>query len=747
MDFPLSAGGSYGSVPRFDARCLTPTDFEALDGSVPMILTHVVDAATSSAWIKRFLERCGGQEITYQTKCMHGRSETATKLSDFPAEMHRSSHNSACTLMSESLLQGEEALVDSVLHWLPEQMQENFFSLFPETLRPSQLCVIAAGRGARCDLHADHLSWTGWNLLLQGSKHWRLFPNNERTLRAFGGWREPHGIWDSGGTQMLLGYAASWNSLVDLYRVRCGVLPPGCASSVYSPGTVIDAPPEVLECELGPDLERFPKAADATGGIEVIQEAGELIVFPGFWWHQTYSYSETWAVCAQYLNRNCLESVLGHIADYCNLDGIAPHGDAPAASTRIDSVLAAALETQGDMVFTCTTGGEVLYRLRGLDCALSEIRGRFSRIPELRTEDLVSALWGSVALRCENRRFRELLVAEAQRRVSEFMPRDLAAACWALARLDRLELGASEIGAGLQLAVEAANRVQEFDAPALASVTWAVARLRLGPAAPLAAASALRASQFSLGHVGCVAWAIASSLGGADQQPALTAIAEASSLARGELSERSLLGVLWAFAELSSGWSPMMETALMRQPRRITECIPSTFARTVWAVATAAIRDVCDGDLVAAEHPLVMALASQSRQRASQLSTGNLACVAWAFALISSRRNGPLHQVLASEAGARVRQFDPGGLAGTTWAFATLRLRDQAFLDQVSKLALRTVCEWSLPHFSAMAWSVASLTGLDAPLLIAAEGWRCRGRRGPVEEPYGGLLLLEPEGC
>lgn len=58
--------------------------------------------------------------------------------------------------------------------------KEDFFKEhFPPDLAIPPLCLIVGGPGSRSTLHADHLSWTGWNLLLTGCKLWRFFRRPE----------------------------------------------------------------------------------------------------------------------------------------------------------------------------------------------------------------------------------------------------------------------------------------------------------------------------------------------------------------------------------------------------------------------------------------------------------------------------------------------------------------------------------------------------------------------------------------
>ncbi|CAE7384773.1 jmjd4 [Symbiodinium natans] len=153
---------------------------------------------------------------------------------------------------------------------------EDLFDRFPRYLRPSRLCLFGASKGAKCDTHADHFDWTGWNLLLAGRKRWRLLPNTPAAAEALCTWREPFGLHGPAGEE-LLSIAGSWNTQTDLFE--------------QSPWT----------------------------GYEVVQEAGELLLFPGGWFHQTKAEEASWAVCAQLLNGSNADAVLQHICDWCGI--------------------------------------------------------------------------------------------------------------------------------------------------------------------------------------------------------------------------------------------------------------------------------------------------------------------------------------------------------------------------------------------------------------------------------------------
>ena len=96
---------------------------------------------------------------------------------------------------------------------------------------------------------------------------------------------------------------------------------------------------------LGPDLKRFPHADGATAPIEYLQQPGEMLIFPGRWWHQTYHYGRTLGLAGEVLHDGNLRRVMEHIIRWCQLD--APEEDlwSSPASGVIAEVLAEAIDS------------------------------------------------------------------------------------------------------------------------------------------------------------------------------------------------------------------------------------------------------------------------------------------------------------------------------------------------------------------------------------------------------------------
>ncbi|CAE7739189.1 unnamed protein product, partial [Symbiodinium pilosum] len=161
------------------------------------------------------------------------------------------------------------------------------------------LCLIAGGAGARSDLHIDPLAWTGWNCLIHGRKLWHFYPDVPQNAEAFRPIKRPFGISRGGATATQhCTIGTGWHSDVDLFAHRT-------------------AGPKVI---LQADFERFPHAKGCTPPLEHVQEAGETLIFPGRWWHQTYHLEPTLGFAGQVLNEENLKQVLGHIITWCGLE-------------------------------------------------------------------------------------------------------------------------------------------------------------------------------------------------------------------------------------------------------------------------------------------------------------------------------------------------------------------------------------------------------------------------------------------
>jgi len=356
-----------------DARTLTEEQWAPLDGVQPVVLTHALETATDTlawdptAWFRRVLDRHSETPVKFGQRhpgLAPGRLQyVQSPLRSALAEMAANSHETHSTYMDENLL--EEDLRQEVLQRLPGPMRENYFEkYFPPDLAVAPLCFIAGGPGSRSTLHCDHLSWTGWNYLLTGVKLWRFYRRSAEHDAIFGARRKP--LW---GTEVHPeGLAGNWYSSCDLFHGIEGE-PGQFASSATSEKAgggslhpVLGRPHRFLPRPSSEGCGRIPEPT-----CELLQRSGEMIVFPGDWWHQTYHYTCTVAVSAQYCNHRNISHVLRHILHWCGVPAenaarlLAGTAKSPPAA-HIEEVLKAAARHRCHIGFGDSRGGGAAVR-------------------------------------------------------------------------------------------------------------------------------------------------------------------------------------------------------------------------------------------------------------------------------------------------------------------------------------------------------------------------------------------------
>lgn len=325
--FAATGVGSRGTIvaSRLEASRLTaePQLFERSDGREPVCVSGldfgVGDVDGIGRWLRLLEQRHGDREIPYRQLHSNGsREPRKSALRELLAMLSRGKSAAGVLAMDELVISRDDELRPRV----PDLISEDFLDqLFPEVWRPPKFCLTLGTAGARCGMHTDPFGWTGWNLLLSGEKLWRFLltgPESEKALYV-----EPRKPGSN-----LVGHG---QSSVDLY---------GTGVKAALAGDFRDYG--------GPDLDRWPNAAGAHVICEVVQRAGEVIVFPAAWWHQTLHLSSTVAIASQYVNRRCARYVLDRMVTNAELDEASfdlGWRDRPWPE-QIDQVLAA-LEADG----------------------------------------------------------------------------------------------------------------------------------------------------------------------------------------------------------------------------------------------------------------------------------------------------------------------------------------------------------------------------------------------------------------
>eukprot|EP00931_Biecheleriopsis_adriatica_P108172 TRINITY_DN82508_c0_g1_i1.p1 TRINITY_DN82508_c0_g1~~TRINITY_DN82508_c0_g1_i1.p1 ORF type:complete len:409 (-),score=75.45 TRINITY_DN82508_c0_g1_i1:81-1307(-) len=276
-------------TPVVQAANMTHSEFENLHAEgVPFVIRGVCSEDAAAKWVASVLSQCAHMEVTCTKIAKDGTCEhVARTLQEFAVgEGRLGDVDAGWALMDESLCEGT-GVAEEIASLLPSALQTAnnwFYSLFPEALRPSPLCLCAAGRRGMCDLHADPLGWTGWNLLLtaDAAKRWAFLPPSKEANAALAPIDDyPFGL-----------------------RAQDGMLLAQIGAGQTSRSCLYD-----LSVEEG-------HSSVIPGALEVLQMPGDLLVFPGHWWHQTLSESETWAVASQCLNCQNAPRVCEHIDSY-----------------------------------------------------------------------------------------------------------------------------------------------------------------------------------------------------------------------------------------------------------------------------------------------------------------------------------------------------------------------------------------------------------------------------------------------
>lgn len=104
--------------------------------------------------------------------------------------------------------------------------------------------------------------------------------------------------------------------------------------------------PHLGPADFKPDAERYPYAACVHPLLEVVQNPGEIIIFPANYFHQTYHYGPTVAIASQMMSEGCKARVLGQIMDYSGRGQsmLPPNFWIKSTQEQVEFVLGEALE-------------------------------------------------------------------------------------------------------------------------------------------------------------------------------------------------------------------------------------------------------------------------------------------------------------------------------------------------------------------------------------------------------------------
>mmetsp|Transcript_23565 Transcript_23565/g.36347 ORF Transcript_23565/g.36347 Transcript_23565/m.36347 type:complete len:451 (-) Transcript_23565:247-1599(-) len=305
-----------------ERQCLEST----IAYETPVIVEGALSPSTCESICDRIASVCGSLEIDVQRKRSGQTNVYQCSLEQAFDLMMLSKRDDAIFAFCEGLLDGTNLLCHErdTLTTCREKLfaneaegsiDEDWFKWFPTNAQPSD-CVILAGEGATSTLHRDPFEWTGTSICLEGTKVWRfvqppgtLAQNNDsfndgpcsgvfhidNLLQSY---RLNSLAWGDNGEDTLT-LSKGWQSDFSLYSsIDCSV-PSARELAKIEEKFGFDEKIKMVE-SIGNDQSRIsPTVHGDTKLWSGVQRAGDLIIIPAYWWHQTYALEPSLAVASQ----------------------------------------------------------------------------------------------------------------------------------------------------------------------------------------------------------------------------------------------------------------------------------------------------------------------------------------------------------------------------------------------------------------------------------------------------------------
>mmetsp|Transcript_7051 Transcript_7051/g.10102 ORF Transcript_7051/g.10102 Transcript_7051/m.10102 type:complete len:549 (-) Transcript_7051:52-1698(-) len=278
------------------------------------------------------------------------------------------------TSQNEFKLKELQHLLDETRERYFGKNDRDHFPYFPSNVRPSD-CIIMAGEGATSTLHRDPYEWTGTNLCLEGTKIWRFIipPSIQHYHHKANPYAFMHdtkcGVsfidealqsnpipsiawqtsnYDSNDTNSMqhdVYMSQGWQTHLSLFHTRDDTIPsartfasmdhdpPNCHGNINNND---DSKFHLMQ-SIASDLDKLqpniPLSYDhcstslnhlmedissiESSPIQIhtlVQKAGDLLLIPPYWYHQTYALEPSIAVASQRCGQeNDIRRVLHHI--------------------------------------------------------------------------------------------------------------------------------------------------------------------------------------------------------------------------------------------------------------------------------------------------------------------------------------------------------------------------------------------------------------------------------------------------
>ena len=317
----------------------------------PVIVQGVFSADDCERLTEQLVNGCRSESIDLQRKRQKNQETATTDIYQCSFEralglVLRSKHDDSLFAFCEGLLNPNTSLQEKWNSAKEDLFQTNknkenkdddpcWFSYFPSSAKPSD-CVVLAGEGATSTLHRDPFEWTGTNLCLEGTKVWRFVAPPLATQLtttaevedvdnghigitviddALDSYRLDSIAWGGYDNETketeedTLTISAGWQSDYSLFSKRDTKGVPSARSLAELEKKVSgDEKLKLLE-SIATDCDLLrPNYNNGIDGIDKdvelslwtgIQQAGDLLIIPAHWWHQTYALEPSLAVASQ----------------------------------------------------------------------------------------------------------------------------------------------------------------------------------------------------------------------------------------------------------------------------------------------------------------------------------------------------------------------------------------------------------------------------------------------------------------
>ena len=166
--------------------------------------------------------------------------------------------------------------------------------------------MIFAGEGARSTLHRDPFEWTGLSLCLEGSKVWRFVSAERDGIAAvdglLGAYRLVSETWGS--------ISAGWQSDESLFKTRREDVP-----SARTLANMADADRRRAIDDVAQSDTALEASLNGLVCETLVQHAGDVVVIPRGYYHQTYALEASVAVASQRCGLHDAHTVVNHILE------------------------------------------------------------------------------------------------------------------------------------------------------------------------------------------------------------------------------------------------------------------------------------------------------------------------------------------------------------------------------------------------------------------------------------------------